>query len=190
MIRQVISSPKTRKGKIILEKKEFLEAAKIINTHGVMGEIKLECRCDSAEILKKIPFLFIDGKEYKVTRARVIPGGFVLAVLDGITDLDAAMKLKNKLAYAKRQDIPKKPGSHFICDMIGLDVIDGESGKVYGTLSDVQKPAKQEIFFVKTKSGSEVMIPNVPEFIKSIDEERGIFVSLIDGFFSEEDDEI
>ena len=175
---------------IILEKKPFLEAAKVINTHGVMGEIKLECRCDSAEILKNLPALFIGGKEYKVVRARVIPGDFVLAKLDGINDLDDALKLKGKPALARREDIPKKDGAHFICDIIGLPVIDEKSGEIYGTLDDVQTPAVQELYYVKTPSGNIVMIPNVPEFIKKIDEENGIYVSVIDGFFSEVDDEI
>ena len=176
---------------VILEKKPFLEAAKIINTHGVAGEIKLECRCDSAEILKKIPALFVDGKEYKVSRARIIPGDFVLVKLDGVDDLDAALKLKGKLALARRENIPKKDGAHFICDILGLDVIDEKSGEVYGILDDVQKPANQELYYVKTPSGDVVMIPNVPEFIKRIDEDRGVYIKPIPGFFDGEDtDEI
>lgn len=178
------------KGNIVLEKKPYLEAAKIINTHGVAGEVKLECRCDSADILKNIPALFVGGKEYKVTRARVIPGDFVLAKLDGVNDLDDALKLKGKIALARREDIPKKDGAHFICDILGLDVIDEKSGEVYGVLDDVQTPAVQEIYYVKTPSGETVMIPNVPEFIKNIDEDRGIFISVIDGFFGEVNDEI
>ncbi len=173
-----------------LEKKRFLEAAKVVNTHGVAGEVKLENRTDGADILKKLPALFIDGNEYKVARARVIPGDFVLAKLDGVNDLDQALKLKGKSAFARREDIPKKDGAHFIADIIGLPVIDDESGETYGVLCDVQTPAVQEIYCVKTPSGNVVMIPNVPAFIKRIDEERGIFVSVIEGFFSEADDEI
>ena len=186
----VFDSQITRRKEIHLEKKRFLEAAKVINTHGVAGEVKLENRTDGADILKKLPVLFIDGNEYKIARARVIPGGFVLAKLDGIDDLDEALKLKGKLALARREDIPKKDGAHFIADMIGLPVIDKESGEIYGTLDDVEMPAVQEIYCVRTPSGSIVRIPNVPEFIKEIDEERGIFISVIDGFFGEVDDEI
>ena len=168
----------------------FLEVAKVINTHGVAGEVKLENRTDGADILKKLPALFIDGNEYKITRARVIPGDFVLAKLDGVNDLDEALKLKGKLALARREDIPKKDGAHFIADIIGLPVIDEESGATYGTLDDVEMPAVQELYCVRTPSGSVVRIPNVPAFIKRVDEERGIFVSVIDGFFDEVDDEI
>ena len=173
-----------------MEKKEFLEVAKVINTHGVSGEVKLECRCDSAEILKKLPSLFIDGREYKTVGARVIPGGFVLARLEGVNDLDAALKLKGKVATSRRENIPKKEGAHFIADMIGLPVIDANTGKNYGTLSDVQTPAKTEIFYIDTQSGQTVMLPHVSDFVKEIDEERGIFITPIPGFFEDTDDEI
>lgn len=173
-----------------LEKKRFLEVAKVVNTHGVAGEVKLENRTDGADILKKLPALFIDGNEYKITRARVIPGDFVLAKLDGVNDLDEALKIKGKLALARREDIPKKDGAHFIADIIGLPVIDDESGKTYGTLDDVEMPAVQEIYCVRTPSGRVVRIPNVPAFIKRIDEEQGVFVSVIEGFFDEANDEI
>lgn len=173
-----------------MEKKEFLEAAKIINTHGVSGEVKLESYCDSADVLKKLPALYIDGKEYKLVRSRVIPGDFVLAVLDGISDLNAAIRLKGKTAYARREDLPKKEGAHFIADLIGLPVIDARTGKVYGTLGDVQTPAKTEIFYIDTGAKEPVMLPHVGEYVESIDEERGIFVTPIPGFFDGGDDEV
>lgn len=168
-----------------MEKKTHLEVAKIINTHGVMGEVKLECRCDSPDILKNIPLFFIDNAEYTPQKARVIAGGFVLVKFKEINDLNAAMKIKNKLLFAKREDIPKKPGSHFICDLIGLDVIDKNTGRVYGKLADVQKFTVQELYFIDTGKNT-VIMPNVPEFVKETDEERGIFITPIDGFFDEE----
>ena len=165
-----------------MEKKEFLEVAKIINTHGVAGELKLECRCDSFAVLKKIPEVYIDGISHAVIKSREINGGYVLMLVDGISDLDEAMKYKNKLMYARREHVKKAPGAHFICDMIGLDVIDASSGKVYDTLESVEQVSVQQIYGIKTENGT-VLMPNVPAFVKEIDEERGIFVTPIPGFF-------
>ena len=173
-----------------MEKSKFLEVAKIINTHGVSGELKLEYTCDSPEILKKIKTLYIGGEKYAVVSARVAGGGrFVLAKLDGVDDLDKAMRFKGKIALADRDAVPKKDGAHFICDIIGLDVIDAVSGVKYGVLDDVQRPAVQEIYYVKTDGGRIVMLPNVKEFVKEIDEEKGVFITPIKGFFDEEDDD-
>ena len=35
-----------------MDKKAYLEIAKIINTHGVRGAVKLEPWCDSPDVLK------------------------------------------------------------------------------------------------------------------------------------------
>ena len=169
------------------QKSPFLEVAMIINTHGVTGELKLDPWCDTPEILKNIPEFIIDGKSYAVKSARVASGRFVLAKLEGIDDLDKAMKFKGKKVLAGREHIKKPEGSHFIADLIGLSVIDAGSGRVYGVLEDVECPSVQEIFRIRTDSGKEVLMPNVPAFVKKVDEENGIFIEPIEGLFDTED---
>ena len=68
----------------------------------------------------------------------------------------------------------------FIADIIGLPVIDLESGKELGELTDVLNLGASDLYEIKTEGGKK-LIPAVPEFIKEIDLERGIFVSLIEG---------
>ena len=41
-------------------KKKFLEAGKIVNTHGVRGEVKILPWADSADFLKKLKTLGIE----------------------------------------------------------------------------------------------------------------------------------
>ena len=42
-------------------KKQFLEAGKIVRTHGVRGELVLECWADSPEFLAGLKHLYFDG---------------------------------------------------------------------------------------------------------------------------------
>ncbi len=162
-------------------KKEFLEIAKIINTHGIAGELKVEAWCDSPDVLKKIKHFYIGEKEYTVVSVRT-GGAFPLIKLDGICTIDDALKLKNKVLSARREDIPVKEGRTFICDLIGLDVIDNVTGRVYGKLKDVLQYNPHDIFVIKT-SGEDVLMPNVPEYVASVDVDKGIFITPIDGFF-------
>ena len=92
---------------------------------------------------------------------------------------------KNRIIYLHREDIPVKRGSYLISDMIGLPVIDVDTGRVYGELSEVNDGVQAKLYTVKTPSG-DVILPGIPEFIKEIDTERGIFVRVIPGFFAEE----
>lgn len=168
-----------------MEKKSYLEIAKIINTHGVRGEVKLDPWCDSPEHLKKIKHLYLqDGTEFSVSGVKLLNGGFAVCKLGGVDTVEAAMRLKNKVLLTRREEIPKAAGAHFIADLIGLPVIDAESGIKYGVLDDVIEGVAQEIYAVKTEAGETVLLPNVPAFVRRVDEDEGIFITPIDGFFS------
>lgn len=165
--------------------KEYIEIGKIINTRGIRGELKIEPWSDSPEALRGVKrFYFDDGESIAVRGSRVLGGRFLLATLDGITTPEAAERLKGKVISARREEIKIAQGDVFICDMIGLPVIDCENGTVYGTLGQVLDGVAQKLYSVKTNSG-DVLIPAVPEFIKEIDIEKGIFIKPISGFFDE-----
>ena len=171
-----------------MEKKAYLEVAKIINTHGVRGAVKLELWCDGPQVFKKIKKVSLaNGMEYEVSDVKTV-GAFVVCSLSGVTTVEDAVKLKNKIIFAKREDIPLPKGSHFICDLIGLPVKDAISGEVYGILTDVSCPALQEIYEITTPGGKKVLMPAVKQFISSIDTDDAVYVTPIDGFFGDEDD--
>lgn len=170
---------------IHMEKKAYLEIAKIINTHGVRGAVKLEPWCDGPQVFKKLKHLCLaNGTEYEVSDVKTV-GAFVVCSLSGVTTVEDAMKLKNKILFAKREEIPLAKGAHFICDLIGLPVKDARTGEVYGTLADVSEPAVQQIYEIKTPSGKTVLLPAVPQFIDRIDTDDAIYITPIDGFFTE-----
>lgn len=157
---------------------ELLECGKIVNTHGIRGEVKIVPWADSPEFLCTLPALYIDGKAVKLRNARVHKGN-VIALLDGIDDVNAAMLLKEKIVHMSRKDVDLPDGSFFLADIIGLDVID-ENGLLLGTLHDILSPSLQQVYVVKGER--EIMIPAVPEFIIETNVVGGyIKVRLIDG---------
>lgn len=168
-----------------MEKKAYLEIAKIINTHGVRGAVKLDPWCDGPQVFKKLKHLYLEnGKEFEVSDVKTV-GAFVVCTLSGVATVEDAIKLKNKVLFAKREEIPLAKGSHFICDMIGLPVKDAATGEVYGTLAEVSQPALQEIYEIRTPSGKTVLMPAVPQFIAKIDTDDAIYITPIAGFFDE-----
>ncbi len=169
---------------------QYIEIGKIVNTHGVWGALKVEPWCDSPEILSKMKKVFFaplskdgDFREIKIIKGSVQKDR-VLLTIDGIDTVEKAVLLKNKVIYAHRDDIPVKEGSFLICDLIGLPIIDVNTGVTYGTLSDVIQGAASDIYEVKTEKGT-TLIPAVKEFIKETDLNKGIFISPIKGMFDE-----
>ena len=87
-------------------KKQFLEAGKIVNTHGIRGEVKIMPYCDSPELLAEFDRLFI-GKnhdEINIVNSRVFKN-MVITKLEGIDTPEDANKLRNKMLYMHRNDL-------------------------------------------------------------------------------------
>ena len=164
----------------------FLEAGKIANTHGIDGRVVIDHWCNSLEDFLKLKRIFLrekgEYKEYGCTSSA--HKGRALCRLEGIGSMDEAILLKNRTVYAAREDISLGENERFVADLIGLPVIDAESGKEYGTLKDVIKNGASEVYSVICPGG-EKFIPAVGEFIKKIDG-SGIYVTPIPGLFDDD----
>lgn len=161
-----------------MEKQAFIEAGRIINTHGVAGEVKIEVWLDSPAFMKKFKRLYIGGRETAVLSAREHKG-FLLAKLDGVDDVNAAMALKGKTLLINREDVRLPKGAFFIQDIIGASVID-QSGAEIGRLSEVLETPAHRVYVVKGER--EHLIPAIPEFVMSTDSGAGVIrVRLIEG---------
>ena len=93
-------------------KAQYLEAGKIVNTHGIAGEVKIIPWADGPEFLLDFDTLYIGGKPMDVQRARVHKN-CVLAKLAGIDDINEAMKLKEKVVSIHRDDAKLEEGAFF-----------------------------------------------------------------------------
>ena len=158
---------------------DLIEAGKIVGTHGVRGEVKIEPWCDSPEFLREFKVLHISGEARAVLSAR-IHKTHVLTLFEGIGDPQAAQAIVGKIVYLDRTGVTLPEGRYFVQDLIGLSVIDADGTRV-GTLYEVMSMPAHDVYHVKGEDG-EHYIPVVPEFVREIDIAAGIVrVSLIEG---------
>ncbi len=162
-------------------KSKFLEIGKIVNTHGVRGEVKIVPWADSPAFLAGFKTLYLDGgeKPLRVDSARVHKSAVLVKFAD-VGSVERAMALKGKTVYIAREDAKLEPGAFFLADLIGLEVWD-EAGNNVGTLVEVLTPPANNVYVVEG-ADREYMIPAVPEFVKKVDLDKGeIIVALIEG---------
>ena len=162
-----------------MEKKALIEAGRIVNTHGVQGEVKIESWLDSPQFLKSFKRLYLGAEqELRVISARVHKD-FVIARLEGVDDVNAAMALKNRTVSIRREDAKLPKGACFLQDILGARVVD-EEGREIGVLEDVMETPASNVYVVRGET--EHLIPAVPEFIKKTDADAGVVtVHLIGG---------
>ena len=140
--------------------------------------MKLEPWCDSADFLRRVKTLYIDGEGRRVLSAKVHKG-MLLVLFEGVDSVNAAMTLKNKIVYFNRDDVKLPRGRFFFADILGATVLD-EAGNEVGKLTEILTLPAQNAYVVQGET--EHIIPAVPEFILETDIENKIIrVHLIEG---------
>lgn len=171
------------------ERKEYLEAGKVRNTHGVKGALKVEHWCDSAEIFTSLRAVYTKAaglyKMHRIVTASLTGDGTVILRLEGIETFEDAARLKNSVLYAAREELPDEEDRVYIADILGLPVKDADDGTLYGELIDVSTPGTQELFEIKTPSGAIRYVPAVPMFIKRIELGDAVYIKPIPGLLDD-----
>ena len=165
-------------------KKEYLEAGKIVTTHGIRGEVKIMPYCDSPELLCEFDRLFLGKNKDEVTieRARVFKST-VIAKIEGVDTPEDAEKLRNKLLYMHRDDLELDEDTYFISDLMGLEVRDADSGQVYGEITDVMQTGANDVYVIKG-ADREYLVPAIAEVVVSTDIDGGVMtIRPLDGLF-------
>ena len=82
-----------------------------------------------------------------------------------------------------------------MADLIGCEVRDADTGRVYGVVTSVDHPGAQDIYTVKAPNGKEYMFPGVDAFSERAQPAGGLSPRhpipglLDDGFDSEREEE-
>ena len=162
---------------------QYLEIGKVTNTHGIMGEVRVQPWADSPEFLCKFKKLYLDNQGswgIKVEHARPHKNMAILK-LENITDIPSAVSLKNAILYIDRDDAKLPKGSFFIADLMGIEVRDAATGEVLGKIADVRSLPASNIYVVQGGE-REILIPAVDAFIAETNVEEGyIRVNMIEG---------
>ena len=167
-----------------MKNKAFLEAGRIVNTHGVRGEVKIQSFCDSLAFLQQFDTFYIDQTPVPVRSSR-IHKNCLLVQLESIEDIDAAARLRGKTIFIDRSNITLPEGQYFIADLEGLSVIDTETNLPIGTLVEVLTLPAGDVYSVKGERN--YLIPAKGGFVEEVNLEDGyVKVHLIEGLAVDE----
>lgn len=154
--------------------KQYLEIGKIVNVHGLRGDVKVVPWCDDPAFLCEFETLYL-GETHRsvtVTGARIQKGN-VLLHLDGIETVEDAEKLRSQVLYMDRDEVELEEGVYYIQDLIGLEVLDADTGESYGTLTDVLQTGANDVYEIKDAVGKALYIPAIPDVVLKTDLQDG-----------------
>ena len=168
-----------------MEKNDRLRVGVITSPHGVHGEVNVFPTTDDPKRFLDLKKIYLDTKkeliECEIKSVKFFKNMVILS-FNGIDDRNAIEKYRQCDLLIDREDAMELgEDEYFICDLIGLDIID-EDGKKIGVLKDVMTSAANDVYVVEKTDGEELLIPAIRDCILDTSLEEGyIRVHLLPG---------
>ena len=151
---------------------DYLCLGKIVNTHGIKGEVRIISKFKyKSKVLKKYFKIYIGKEKVEETINSYRPHKqFDMITMENITNINDVLKYKGKLVYIKKNDLKLEDGEYLDEDYIGLKVVVNE--KIVGKVVKIEKDPIQDKIVVN-KDEKEYLVPNVCGIIKNINLKEG-----------------
>lgn len=163
----------------------MLEAGKIVNTHGLRGEVKVVPWTDYPEDFEDIEYVYVKRKtgdeKLHISSVKYQKNNLIVKFSE-IKDIDEAQTYKNQILYVEREMLGELPeGVYYIADLIGLSVMDEEGVKI-GVIEDVINTGANDIYDVKREGKKNLLIPVIDEIVKEVDiENKTVRIKMMEG---------
>jgi len=166
----------------------LLNVGKIVNTHGIKGELKVWPQTDFPEVRFKAGnrLLMISPEAgnpitVEIVSAREQKKMYVVKIkgFDNINDVE---KYKGwELKVPEEDRVPLEEGEYYVRDIVGCEVFT-EEGELLGTVTDTLSPGANDIWVVKMPKGKELLLPVIDDVVLDVDvAARKIKVHLMEG---------
>ena len=153
----------------------MLEIGKIVNTHGIRGEVKIQPWCDEPELFDELEYLFIEGEKYNIVRNRFHKTCQIVQ-LENVNNIDDAERFKNKIVYINRDALELPEGRYYIADIEGLTVKE-QNGRILGVVDEIIKTGSNDVYSLKdTFNKKPVLIPVIEGVVLETNIDGGYIV--------------
>lgn len=163
---------------------DYTIVGKIINSHGLKGEVKVYPLTHDIERFSKLKVAYLGDEKIKVEINGVkYHKGIPILKFKEYDDINEIMKFKDMNLYVDDDHKIVLPKDHyFIYDLINCQVFD-VSGNNLGYISNVIQAASNDVYVITDiANNKEYLIPVVKQFVKQVDiENKKIIIDPIEG---------
>ncbi|MFC7679759.1 ribosome maturation factor RimM [Paenibacillus sp. GCM10028914] len=169
---------------------KLFTVGKIVNTHGIRGEVKVIPHTDFAEqrFAKKSSLYIVPSKGGKpipvtVETSRFHKNMYIIKFTE-ISGINEAEKYKEsllKISEDLQEELPDN--EYYFHEIIGCRVVtDDEPAEELGIISEILTPGANDVWVVKTPKGNEILLPSIPDVVLDVDKSAKLVrVHLMEG---------
>ena len=165
---------------------DFFNVGKIVNTHGIRGEVRVMPTTDFVkERFAKDHKLYLDMKEgpleLTVEKARQHKG-FLLVKFAGYDNINDVLNFRDhELMVTEEDQRPLEDGQYYYRQIIGLTVKTLE-GEELGTIKEIMAPGANDVWVVDRPDKEDLLLPVIDDVVKKVDlENHQVLVELMEG---------
>ncbi|MBC1357412.1 ribosome maturation factor RimM [Listeria booriae] len=169
---------------------QMFNVGKIVNTHGLMGEVRVMSQTDFADE-RFVPgnelFLFAQNSkkpEKLVIKTHRKHKNFDLLTFEGIVGINNVERMKEGMLKVPESQLGDLEENEFYFhEIIGCEVYT-EEGELLGTISEILTPGANDVWVVQQKGEKDKLVPYIADVVTSVNiADKKITISVMEGLF-------
>jgi len=167
---------------------QWLMVGKIVNTHGIRGELKIYPNTDFPEVrfavgnkLQMINEETGASQQVEVQTSRLQKNMYVIR-FKGFGNINDVEKYKGwVLKVSKNDTVDLEEDEYYFHEIIGCEVITDE-GQSLGVITEILTPGANDVWVVKPAKGKDILIPYIHDVVLDINvEDKKITIHVMEG---------
>lgn len=159
---------------------DYLYVGKIVNTHGIKGELRILSNFERKELIFKKDFTIYVGENHealKITNYRHHKE-FEMITIDGYDNINQVLRFLKLSVYVRKEDLHLEEKEYLIQELVGLDIY--YNGERIGKVEEIVY--NNSNILLSIKATKHFYIPHNDNFIKKVDlNNKSIIVDNIEG---------
>lgn len=166
----------------------LLMVGKIVNTHGIRGELKVLLHTDFPEVrfAPKSRLLIVHPENGTLTEVTVVSArpnkGMYVVKFAGFDNINEVEKYKGTdLKVPKEKTVELPENEYYFHEIIGCRVISDEDEDL-GVIEEILRPGANDVWVVKMPSGNQLLLPVIDDVVLDVDVQNQLVkVHLMEG---------
>lgn len=164
----------------------LVSIGKILNFHGIRGEVKIGFTSGKEDLIKNLKQVFVFQNDVKLTydvESVRFHKTFAIVKFKQINSVNEVLAVKGLLLHITEDTLKAKlqKDEFLVSDLLNLDVFDTEGNKI-GRVADLGENKATDLLEIEKENGMRFMVPFVKEWVPEVDlENKKIVIKLSDG---------
>lgn len=155
-----------------MEAKEYILVGKIVNTHGIKGEVKVLSQTDFKDDRyhkDNKAYIDMDGEKIFVTIQKYrIHQGFDLLTFENMDDINVVEKFKGKDLYSENKNPQLLQADEYQQTAL-INMAVWQNDILIGNVENIRTYPQCDYLVIKKNDGSQALIPFLKAFIINVD---------------------